>query len=127
MIAPACSMNFGQSKPNSNDRTVPDTAPIAKKIATPRDHAFARSRYTCFPVFIHLNSATNISQGIVIPIQAKTMWKTNETVICSLAARKSSINYIFLKTFTFIFLLNRKFFWDQNYRVSDLNNRDLKK
>jgi len=30
MIAPAYSINFGQSKPNSNERTVPDTAPTAK-------------------------------------------------------------------------------------------------
>src|SRR5436190_8882578 len=44
MIAPACFINVGQSKPSSNDNTVPETAPTAKKIATPLLHAFVISR-----------------------------------------------------------------------------------
>ena len=53
IIGPAWSINFGHNSPNSNDRTVPETAPTAKKMASPRDQAFAKSRYTCLPVLIH--------------------------------------------------------------------------
>ena len=39
MIGPANFMKFGQSRPNSNDRTVPETAPTANRIAAPFAHA----------------------------------------------------------------------------------------
>jgi len=44
MIGPAYSMKRGQRRPNSNDRTVPETAPTAKRIAVPRAHRLASSR-----------------------------------------------------------------------------------
>ena len=34
-IGPACFINPGQSKPNSKESMVPETAPVANKIATP--------------------------------------------------------------------------------------------
>jgi len=43
-IGPACFIKFGQSRPNSNDKTVPDTAPVAKKMATPLLHALVMLR-----------------------------------------------------------------------------------
>ena len=35
MIAPAFSINAGRNRPSSNERTVPDTAPTAKRMAVP--------------------------------------------------------------------------------------------
>src|SRR5487761_2077240 len=35
MMAPACFINAGQSNPSSKESTVPETAPTAKKMATP--------------------------------------------------------------------------------------------
>ena len=49
-IGPACFMNPGHNKPSSKESTVPDTAPVAKKIATPLLQAFVTFRYTGFPV-----------------------------------------------------------------------------
>jgi hypothetical protein len=37
-------MNRGQSKPSSNDSTVPETAPTAKKIAVPVAQRLVKSR-----------------------------------------------------------------------------------
>src|SRR5688572_4310724 len=45
-IGPACLINVGQSRPSSNDSTVPDTAPVAKKMATPLLQAFVKFLYT---------------------------------------------------------------------------------
>jgi hypothetical protein len=44
MIGPACRMNVGQSSPSSNDSTVPDTAPTAKRMAVPFAQRLVRSR-----------------------------------------------------------------------------------
>ena len=41
--APHCPMNFGHSRPNSKDRTVPVTAPTAKVTAMYFDHRWASS------------------------------------------------------------------------------------
>src|SRR5436190_1826584 len=49
-IGPACFMNVGHSSPSSKESTVPDTAPVAKKIATPLLQAFVTFRNTDFPV-----------------------------------------------------------------------------
>lgn len=35
MMPPACSMKRGQSSPSSNESTVPETAPTAKRMAVP--------------------------------------------------------------------------------------------
>ena len=34
-MGPACSINLGHNKPSSKESTVPETAPVAKKMATP--------------------------------------------------------------------------------------------
>src|SRR5439155_9459786 len=44
MIGPANRMNSGQRSPSSNDNTVPDTAPTAKRIAVPLAQRRASSR-----------------------------------------------------------------------------------
>ena len=44
MIGPANFMNSGHSSPSSNDSTVPETAPTAKRIAVPLDQRLASSR-----------------------------------------------------------------------------------
>src|SRR6266404_3340523 len=91
MIAPACSMKPGQSKPSSKERTVPETAPTANKMAVPFAHRLQRSRYTgCF-VRRYIASAMPMSSGIPIPNAAKTMWKANDMAICERAKRKSLI------------------------------------
>ena len=91
MIAPACSMKPGQSKPSSNESTVPETAPTANKMAVPFAHLLQRSRYTgCF-VRRYIPSAMAISSGIPIPNAAKTMWKASDMAICERAKRKSLI------------------------------------
>src|SRR5690554_5356777 len=42
-IGPACSINVGHSIPSSKLKTVPETAPTAKNIATPFAQVFAKS------------------------------------------------------------------------------------
>jgi hypothetical protein len=44
-------MKVGQSRPNSKERTVPETAPTAKRMAVPLDQRLARVRNTASPVF----------------------------------------------------------------------------
>src|SRR5437879_5799376 len=91
MIAPACSMKPGQSKPSSNESTVPETAPTANKMAVPFAHRLQRSRYTgCF-VRRYIPSAMAMSSGIPIPNAANTMWKASDIAICERAKRKSLI------------------------------------
>ena len=43
MMPPASFMNSGHSKPNSNERIVPETAPTANKIAIPLAQARANA------------------------------------------------------------------------------------
>jgi hypothetical protein len=73
MIGPANSMNRGQSRPSSNERTVPETAPTAKRMAVPLAHRFAKARYTSCLVRSQRHSATTIISGIAIPTAAKIM------------------------------------------------------
>ena len=47
--APHCPMNFGQSSPNSNERTVPVTAPTANVTAMYFDHRWASSNASWSP------------------------------------------------------------------------------
>src|SRR2546422_6919347 len=91
MIAPACSMNPGQSKPSSNESTVPETAPTANKMAVPFAHRLQRSRYTVCFVRRYVASAMAMSSGIPMPNAAKTMWKASDIAICERAKRKSLI------------------------------------
>src|SRR6185503_10336309 len=82
MIGPANAMKVGQSRPSSNDRTVPETAPTAKRMAVPRAQRFARSRYSERRVRSHAISAATIMIGMVMPITAKMMWKPSDSPIC---------------------------------------------
>ena len=82
-------MNFGQRRPSSKERTVPDTAPIAKRMDVPFAHGFASSRYAGFRVRSQRPSAMIMSRGMAIPATAKTMWKPSETAICVRAAVRS--------------------------------------
>src|SRR6266478_921855 len=93
MIAPACSMNPGQSKPSSNESTVPETAPTANKMAVPFAHRLQRSRYTACFVRRYVPSAMAMSSGMPMPSAAKTMWKASDIAICERAKRKSPIPF----------------------------------
>ena len=85
MIGPASSMKAGHSRPSSNESTVPETAPTAKRMAVPRAHRFARSRYSRRPVRSHAISAATIITGIAMPMTANTMWNASDSPICQRA------------------------------------------
>jgi hypothetical protein len=85
MIGPANAMNDGHSKPSSNDSTVPETAPTAKRIAVPRAHRLERSKNSLRPVRSQAISAMTIITGIAMPITAKTMWNASDSPICQRA------------------------------------------
>lgn len=53
---PYRAMKAGQSSPNSNESTVPDTAPTANSTANARDHLRASANQTGSPVRTHLPS-----------------------------------------------------------------------
>ena len=89
ITGPANRMKVGQSRPSSNDSTVPDTAPMANRIAVPLAQRLARSRHSRSPVFRYRRSATTISTGMPMPTTAKMMWKPSETAICERAAKRS--------------------------------------
>src|SRR5436190_556024 len=84
-------MNRGQRRPNSNESTVPDTAPTAKRMAVPLAQRLARSRWIGSPVFCQRRSAMTINTGMPMPTTAKMMWKPRETAICDRAARRSGM------------------------------------
>src|ERR1700754_2182228 len=94
IMGPACFINRGHSRPSSKDKTVPDTAPVAKKIATPLLHAMVMFLYTGLPVRSQNKWETHIKNGIAIAMQEKMMWNPNDKAICERAAIKSSINSI---------------------------------
>jgi hypothetical protein len=74
-------MKFGQRRPSSNERTVPDTAPTANRMAAPLDQRFASSRYAGSPVRRYRHSATHMSSGSPIPTTEKMMWKPSDIAI----------------------------------------------
>jgi hypothetical protein len=83
-------MNVGHSRPNSNDSTVPLTAPTANSTANALHHRRARSYQTRSPVRIQRSSMNSSSHGRPIPKTAKMMWKPSENAICSRAAVRLS-------------------------------------
>ena len=85
MMGPAKAMKAGHSRPSSNESTVPETAPTAKRMAVPRAQRFARSRYSARRVRSHAVSAATIMMGIAIPMTAKMMWKPSDSPICQRA------------------------------------------
>jgi hypothetical protein len=66
-------MNLGHSSPSSNERTVPETAPTAKRIDVPLAHRFASSRYAGLRVRSQSASAITIRSGIAMPATANRM------------------------------------------------------
>jgi hypothetical protein len=74
-------MNRGHSKPSSNERTVPDTAPTAKRIVVPFAQLFARRRYAGSPVHRHRHSEIVIIRGSETPIVAKMIWNAKDIPI----------------------------------------------
>ena len=84
-------MNPGKSRPSSKDKTVPETAPTAKRTAAPFDQRFASSRYSGSRVWSQRTSASTIKSGIAIPTAAKTMWNASDIAICDRASKTSSI------------------------------------
>ncbi len=85
MIGPACSMKNGQSRPSSNESTVPDTAPTAKRIAVPFAHRFVSSSQIGSRVRSHAHSEITIISGSATPIAANTMWNASDIPICARA------------------------------------------
>ncbi len=82
MMGPAKAMKVGHNRPSSNDSTVPETAPTAKRMAVPRLQRFARSRYSGRRVRSHAVSAATIMIGMAMPMTAKMMWKPSDSPIC---------------------------------------------
>src|SRR5262245_37991449 len=91
IIGPAQRMNSGQSSPNSNDSTVPETAPTANRIAVPLAQWRVSAIRAASPVRNQRISAITIIRGIAIPATAKTIWNASEIAICERAASKSVI------------------------------------
>jgi len=81
ITAPAWRMNSGNKRPSSKASTVPDTAPIAKNTAVPLAQALVKARYSGARRRSHNSSARLIKIGMVMPIEAKTMWKPSESAI----------------------------------------------
>ena len=88
--SPNRSMKCGQSRPISNERTVPVTAPTAKSTAAAFDQRFARSRAMSSPRFRPRYSAINIIAGRATPTHERMMWKPSVNAINSRAARRLS-------------------------------------
>ena len=91
MIGPACSMKRGNKRPSSNESTVPDTAPIAKRMAVPFAQRFESESQRASRVRRYIASANTMSTGMPIPIIAKTMWKPSETANWDRARRAASM------------------------------------
>src|SRR5689334_3886984 len=89
MMGPAKAMKRGQSSPSSNEMTVPETAPTAKRMAVPFAHRRASSRYTSSPPRRQRHSASTMKSGMATPTAAKTMWKASEVPKSQRAARRS--------------------------------------
>src|SRR3954451_19538471 len=84
--SPNLPISPGQSSPISKLRTVPETAPIAKRTADTFDHRFARPRATASPRSPR-RCTTKIIVGNATPKHASTMCHPSETAICSRAGR----------------------------------------
>src|SRR5205823_10170606 len=85
MIPPAQFMNPGHRSPSSKESTVPETAPMAKRMAVPCAHRLANARDTASFPRSHRHSATAIMKGMAIPIDAKMIWKARDMAICERA------------------------------------------
>jgi len=79
----------GQSSPSSKERTVPVTAPTAKRTATARDQRSARRRASASSWRRPRYSAISMIAGKATPKQAMMMWKPSVNAIWYLAASRS--------------------------------------
>ena len=87
--SPKRSMNSGQSRPISNERTVPVTAPTAKVTATTFDQRRASSIASASPCFRPRYSAISMIAGKATPRLARTMWNPSVNAIWLRAASRS--------------------------------------
>lgn len=81
-------VNRGHNRPSSNERTVPESAPTANRMAVPFAHRFAKRRYTGLPIRLPNHSETVIMRGSATLMVAKMMWNASDIPICDRAAIK---------------------------------------
>ncbi len=79
-------INPGQNSPRANDRTVPDTAPIATRMPSALAHRRVMAIHTASSLRIARYSVNTRSSGTPMASAANTMWKPRATAICALAA-----------------------------------------
>src|SRR5712692_6659219 len=91
MIEPENFVKVGQSRPISNERIVPETAPMAKS----RAKAFVQRRVSVIQVASCCHraspSAMHRSSGSPTPREAKMIWKASDVPIWARAANRSDI------------------------------------
>src|SRR5438105_1740863 len=93
MIPPAHFMKPGHKSPSSKERTVPETAPMAKRTAVAVAQRLANAKETVSLVRSQRHSASAIMKGMATPIDAKIMWKANDMAICERAASRSGMAF----------------------------------
>ena len=74
-------MKRGQSRPSSNDSTVPDTAPTANRMLVPLASCFDEQQIFGIARPPVAESAITISAGSATPAAANTMWNASEIPI----------------------------------------------
>ena len=79
--SPNMPMNLGQSRPSSNESTVPETAPTAKRMDVPLAIRRASSRQPGSPVRRWRTSAITMKSGSATPAAANAMWNASERPI----------------------------------------------
>src|SRR5579864_5576062 len=93
MIEPENLVKVGQRRPISNERIVPETAPMAKSKAK----AFVQRRVSVIQVASLRQraspSAIQRSNGSPTPREAKTIWKASDVPICARAAKRFDMKY----------------------------------
>ena len=87
--SPKRSMNSGHSRPISNERTVPVTAPTANVTATTFDQRPASSIASASPCLRPRYSAISMIAGKATPMLARTMWNPSVNAIWLRAASRS--------------------------------------
>src|SRR5713101_4269746 len=76
--APANLIQVGQSRPSSNESMVPDTAPIAKRMADARAQRLVSAIHSGFLLRSASPSAIHISNGSPTPNEAKIIWNASD-------------------------------------------------
>ena len=85
IMLPLKAMKRGQSRPSSKERTVPETAPMAKRTPKALDQRRARSVQPGSRRHRPSPSAIAMSTGSPTPSTAKTMWKARDVPIVARA------------------------------------------